>query len=96
MITMLYYYNLKNIIEKLPDNAKRSLDLSDDAIFNAATFPDLGRFYTQNLIKKDKYQINIKIEEDKFFEFLFEITQTFKKEVNPEQLLFIYGFIRLI
>ena len=93
MITMLYYYNLKNIIEKLPDNAKRSLDLSDDAIFNAATFPDLGRFYTQNLIKKDKYQINVKIEEDKFFDFLFEITQTFKKEVNPEQLLFIYGFI---
>ena len=67
MITMLYYYNLKNIIEKLPNNATKSLDLSDDTVFNAATFPDLGRFYTQNLIKKDKYQIDKKIESDNFF-----------------------------
>lgn len=93
MVTMLYYYNLKKIIEKLPDNATRSLDLSDDAIFNAATFTDLGRFYTQNLIKKDKYAIDKKIENEKFYEFMFEVTQTFKKEVNPEQLLFIYGLI---
>ncbi|MBR4496686.1 MAG: hypothetical protein IKP12_06100 [Acholeplasmatales bacterium] len=93
MITMLYYYNLKKIIQKMPSNVTKSMDLSDDAIFNAATFTDLGRFFTQNLIKKDKYALHKKIEGEKFNEFLFECTQTFKKDVNPEQLLFIYGFI---
>ncbi len=93
MITMLYYYNLKKIIDKMPSNVTKSMDLSDDAIFNAATFTDLGRFYTQNLIKKDKYKINEKIESEKFLDFLFECTQTFKKDVSPEQLLYIYGFI---
>ncbi len=93
MITMLYYYNLKRIIEKLPQQATKSSDLSDDNVFNAATFPDLGRFYTQNLLKKDKYKLHYKIESDKFNEFLFECSQTFKKQANPEQLIYIYGFI---
>ncbi len=93
MITMLYYYNLKNLIEKLPSNVTKSMDLSNDSIFNAATFPDLGRFYTQNLIKKDKYKINLKIEGEKHKEFLFECCQIFKKNFNPEHLLLIYGFI---
>ncbi len=93
MITMLYYYNLKKIIDKMPSHVTKSMDLSDDSFFNAATFSDLGRFYTQNLIKKDKYSIHKKIEGDHFKEFLFECTQTFKKDINPEQLLFIYGFI---
>ena len=93
MITMLYYYNLKNLIDKLPSNVTKSMDLSNDSIFNAATFPDLGRFYTQNLIKKDKYAINKKIDSDKFKEFLFECSQVFKSNANPNQLIFIYGLV---
>ena len=93
MITMLYYYNLKNLIDKLPSNVTKSMDLSNDSIFNAATFPDLGRFYTQNLLKKDKYAINKKIDSDKFKEFLFECSQVFKNNANPNQLIFIYGLV---
>ncbi len=92
-LTMLYYYNLKEIIKKIPDNITQSMDLSDDNIFNYATFSDLGRFYTLNLIKKDKYRLNMKLKDENFYDFIKEAIFIFAKDANPNHLLLIYAML---
>lgn len=92
-LTMLYYYNLKEIIKTLPENITQNMDLSNDNIFNYATFNDLGRFYTFNLIRKDKYRLNIKLEDEHFYDYLKEAIFIFAKDANPNQLLLIYAML---
>ena len=59
---MLYYYNLKEILKTLPQNHIQSMDLSDDNIFNYATFSDLGSFY-KRIFRIDKYKLDQKLKD---------------------------------
>ena len=92
-LTMLYYYNLKEIIKKLPPNVSQTMDLSDDNVFNYATFSDLGSFYRPGLFRKDKYRLDIKLKDENFYNFIYETLVKFMKMANANELLLIYAMI---
>ncbi len=89
---MLYYYNLKEILKTLPQNHIQSMDLSDDNIFNYATFSDLGSFY-KRIFRIDKYKLDQKLKDEHFYDFLKETIYIFMKTASPNQLLLIYAML---
>ena len=90
---MLYYYNLQEIIKQLPKNITQSMNLSNDNVFNYATFNDLGNFYKPGLFRKDKYKLAIKLQDEHFYDFINEAIIKFSKTANPDQLLLIYAML---
>lgn len=90
---MLYYYNLQEIIKKLPQNITQSMDLSNDNIFNFATFNDLAKFYKIRFFRRDRYTLNVKLQDEHFYDFINETIIKFSKTANPNQLLLIYAML---
>lgn len=92
---MLHYYLFKKLANQFPSKLIDNVKITDDLLFNLSTFNDLGLFFKQfNIYKKDKYRLDLKLQDEKKFKlFITECVYTCKYNDNFYQLLFLDAIV---